>query len=296
MIKYDSESLYNRALERLQQNPDWEAISSDSVIESLLKTNAEMNAETARYGEYLFNESKWDSAQNRSSIVAMAGMLGYKPKRARSATGPIYISSDPKIHNVGKTISKENFLNFFKSPEGGAWKDEEINVFDENNFDLQILKATDLTARLEKQPVDFYLIVFCGHGFTDENNQIHFEVRPNTSLKLEDLLSTVANSRCLVIADSCRAIYRLQEGGRIANQRLFSTSADARNSRYSELCHTMYNKLIGLTPSTMQLVYFSNSYNEHGEYISTLSDIPIITVFQLSQLPCLAISSLHSVP
>ena len=111
MIKYDSESLYNRALERLQQNPDWEAISSDSVIESLLKTNAEMNAETARYGEYLFNESKWDSAQNRSSIVAMAGMLGYKPKRARSATGPIYISSDSKIHDVGKTISKENFLN-----------------------------------------------------------------------------------------------------------------------------------------------------------------------------------------
>ena len=111
MIKYDSESLYNRALERLQQNPDWEAISSDSVIESLLKTNAEMNAETARYGEYLFNESKWDSAQNRSSIVAMAGMLGYKPKRAKSATGPIYISSDPRIHSVGKTISKENFLN-----------------------------------------------------------------------------------------------------------------------------------------------------------------------------------------
>ena len=123
MIKYDSESLYNRALERLQQNPDWEAISSDSVIESLLKTNAEMNAETARYGEYLFNESKWDSAQNRSSIVAMAGMLGYKPKRARSATGPIYISSDPKIHNVGKTISKENFLNLGGKNDslGSSW-------------------------------------------------------------------------------------------------------------------------------------------------------------------------------
>lgn len=123
MIKYDSESLYNRALERLQQNPDWEAISSDSVIESLLKTNAEMNAETARYGEYLFNESKWDSAQNRSSIVAMAGMLGYKPKRAKSATGPIYISSDSKIHNVGKTISKENFLNLGGKNDslGSSW-------------------------------------------------------------------------------------------------------------------------------------------------------------------------------
>lgn len=165
----------------------------------------------------------------------------------------------------GVHIDKENFLNLFKSPEGGAWKDEEINVFDENNFDLQILKATDIAARLDKQPVDFYLIVFCGHGFTDENNQIHFEVRPNTSLKLADLLSIVARSRCLVIADSCRAIYRLQDGGRIANQRLFSTSAEARNSKYSELCHAMYNKLIGLTPSTMQLVYFSNSYNETAD-------------------------------
>lgn len=165
----------------------------------------------------------------------------------------------------GVHIDKKNFLNFFKSPEGGAWKDEEINVFDENNFDLQILKATDLAARLDKQPVDFYLIVFCGHGFTDKNNQIHFEVRPNTSLKLADLLSTVARSRCLVIADSCRAIYRLQEGGRIANQRLFSTSAEARNSRYAELCHTMYNDLIKSTPSTMQLVYFSNSYNETAD-------------------------------
>ncbi|UKI44442.1 MAG: hypothetical protein L6U16_02375 [Porphyromonadaceae bacterium] len=61
----------------------------------------------------------------------------------------------------GVHIDKENFLNFFKSPEGGAWKDEEINVFlTRITFDLQILKATDLAARLDKQPVDFYLIVF----------------------------------------------------------------------------------------------------------------------------------------
>lgn len=165
----------------------------------------------------------------------------------------------------GVHIDKENFLNFFKSPEGGAWKDEEIHVFDENNFDLQILKVIDLTARLYKQPVDFYLIVFCGHGFTDENNQIHFEVRPNTSLRLEDLLSTVANSRCLVIADSCRSLYRLQEGGRIANQRLFSTIDEARNVAYAKICRDWYNYLIELTPSTMQLVYFSNSYNETAD-------------------------------
>lgn len=102
----------------------------------------------------------------------------------------------------GVHIDKENFLNFFKSPEGGAWKDDEISVFDKNNFYLEALKINDLTARVNKHPIDFYLIVFCDHGFTDQNHQIFFEVRQDFKLNLDDLLGAVARSRCLVIADS----------------------------------------------------------------------------------------------
>lgn len=58
----------------------------------------------------------------------------------------------------GVHIDKENFLNFFKSPEGGAWKDDEILVFENNDFDLDIIKINDLTARINKKPIDFYLI------------------------------------------------------------------------------------------------------------------------------------------
>ena len=165
----------------------------------------------------------------------------------------------------GVHIDKENFLNFFKAPEGGAWKDDEILVFENNDFNIDILRINDLNARVDKKPIDFYLIVYCGHGFTDQHNQIYFEVRldnTNNYLKLNDLLGTVSKSRCLVIADSCRAIYHLQEGGRIADVRLFSTSEDARNSVYADLCRKMYNDLIEATPSTMQVVYFSNSDNE----------------------------------
>lgn len=165
----------------------------------------------------------------------------------------------------GVHIDKDNFLNFFKSPEGGAWKDDEILVFENNDFDLNILRINDLNARVDEKPIDFYLIVYCGHGFTDQHNQIHFEVRPDECLKLNDLLGAVAQSRCLVIADSCRAIYHLQEGGRIADVRLFSTSEDARNSVYADLCRKMYNDLIEATPSTMQVVYFSNSYGETAD-------------------------------
>lgn len=165
----------------------------------------------------------------------------------------------------GVHIDKDNFLNFFKSPEGGAWRDDEILVFENNNFDLDIPRIIDLNARVDKKPIDFYLIVYCGHGFTDQHKQINFEVQPDKYLKLNDLLGAVAKSRCLVIADSCRAIYYLQEGGRIADLRMFSTSEDARNSVYADLCRRMYNDLIEKTPSTMQVVYFSNSYGETAD-------------------------------
>ena len=165
----------------------------------------------------------------------------------------------------GVHIDKDNFLNFFKSPEGGAWKDDEILVFENNDFDLDILRINDLNARVDEKPIDFYLIVYCGHGFTDQNHHIIFEVRQDFQLNLDDLLGAVAQSRCLVIADSCRAIYHLQEGGRIADLRIFSTSEDARNSAYADLCREMYNNLIEATPPKMQVVYFSNSYGETAD-------------------------------
>ena len=109
MMKFDPSSIYNRAIASLQQNPDWKPIINQSVISSLIKANAEMNAETARYAEYLFKESKWDTAQNDSSILAMASMLQYHPRRRISATGKIVVSADPKTALIGKTISKEVF-------------------------------------------------------------------------------------------------------------------------------------------------------------------------------------------
>lgn len=115
MINYDSTSIYNRAVSRLQQDPDWKPIVNESVISALLKSNAETLAETARYAEYLFKESKWNTAQNESSILAMANMLGYQPKRKISATGKIFISTDPNILLVGKTSSAKDFSNAIKT-------------------------------------------------------------------------------------------------------------------------------------------------------------------------------------
>lgn len=165
----------------------------------------------------------------------------------------------------GVHLDKDNYLNFFKSPEGGAWKDEEILVYDNNNFDIVLLQTISLNARMEQHPIEYFLIVYCGHGFTDQNGNILFQVRTDCDLKLDDLLEAVGKTRCLVIADSCRAVYRLNEGGRIGDMRLFSTSDDARRSVYADLCRTVYNERLAETPATMQMVLFSNSFGETAD-------------------------------
>lgn len=93
----------------LQQDPSWKVVANDSVVAALVRSNAEELAEAARYAEYQFKESKWDTAQNISSILAHSNLIGYAPKRKISARGKIYISKSPLIHYVGRTISTEKF-------------------------------------------------------------------------------------------------------------------------------------------------------------------------------------------
>ena len=133
MIYFDSTSIYQRELQKLQQDPSWQAIVNNSVIGSLLKSNAEIQAETARYAEYLFKESKWDTASNPSSILAMANMLGYQPKRKISARGQIYVSADPRTHLVGSTISSYKFLEANNSNLEWAVTTDNFNITTNSN-------------------------------------------------------------------------------------------------------------------------------------------------------------------
>lgn len=128
MIKFDANSIYINLLTKLQQDPNWKVVSNNSVVSSLIRNTAEVNAETARYAEYLFKESKWDTAQNTSSILAMSNMLGYQPKRRVSARGAIYVSTDPRTHLVGKTFSSETFKNLSTSSTYWSTPDSTLSI------------------------------------------------------------------------------------------------------------------------------------------------------------------------
>lgn len=164
---------------------------------------------------------------------------------------------------TGVHLDEQNYINFFKSPEGGAWKNDEILVFNNNNFSLQCLSEFLHVCRLNGTAIDYIMMVYCGHGFTDEYGNIQFQVQPQINLSLNEILVTVSDIRLLLIADSCRAVYNLHEGGRIRGvQQLFQPSDERQSEFYANICRQIYNELIMNTPQNMKTILFADSYGE----------------------------------
>ena len=152
MTRFDAPSLYTRSLEKLEQDPNWRPVANNSVITVMLKSSAEIEAETARYAEFLFRESKWDTAQNPSSILAMANMLGYQAKRKISARGSIYISTDPRTHLVGKTISSESFKNLNTDGNSLGWSTPSSRLLIPSTCDITDSKGVPYIASTTSFP------------------------------------------------------------------------------------------------------------------------------------------------
>ena len=161
---------------------------------------------------------------------------------------------------AGVHLDKDNYLSFFQSPEGGAWLDSEIIIFDDNNFSLNSLEQLIQATNLIGQKIEYFLIVYCGHGYTDEEGEIHFEVNEASSMALNDLRETVCGTRCLFIADSCRTICRLNEGG-ILDRRMFSSECQEYPA-YAALCREKYNNFILQTDPSETTILLACSFDE----------------------------------
>ena len=111
MKSYDSYTIKNELVERLQANQNWKAISGNSVINSMLDAFSEHTAEQARYSEMLFLESRWDTSQDSKQISSLASVIGYQAKRKVSASGMVYFSHSNQIHEVGVSISMKEFVD-----------------------------------------------------------------------------------------------------------------------------------------------------------------------------------------
>lgn len=92
-MNFDFESVRARLVNNLRSKTSWADVLPFSTNQRLIDIVAYGVSELARYDEYLLRESKWDLAQNITSLMTQASVLGYKPHRKVGATGTIWVSS-----------------------------------------------------------------------------------------------------------------------------------------------------------------------------------------------------------
>lgn len=161
---------------------------------------------------------------------------------------------------AGVATDMDNYLHFFQSDEGGAWEDEEIYVPQTSK-----LTVRTFASYVQRQTchIDYWLIVFCGHGGLDNKGRTFFVLSEKENLYEQDLFALMGNSRCLLIADSCRTIPIYEQGGRIARQQMFSSTV--RQSGYRERCRALYNSQIMRIPEGIHSKAYAASLFQASE-------------------------------
>ncbi len=191
------------------------------------------------------------------------------------------------INNGGETNplpnvarDKTNYLDFFQSPEGGYWNydrdknDKDITVY-ENDFTLNILSENIRFQKNIQAPYDYIVIVFCGHGFS-ENGEKWIEAKPTDKkgdhISLSQIKEVCHGIRTLFIADSCLSIPERQV---FTESIQFNSITDHFNEKeYGNSCKRIYNESIMSVSKNNFTAAFAVSLgeeaadNERGGYYS----------------------------
>lgn len=168
----------------------------------------------------------------------------------------ILISCDNGGHGYlpGVTVDMANYNHFFRSAIGGAWMDSEIRRYD--NITRETLHQYIVMTEGDRH-VDYWLIVFCGHGHVDFNNNTQMILTVNNEISELDIFTWVTTSRCLLISDCCREVQRLHEN-RQNQEVVIEEGINLDNVTYRDA----YNDFLRQVPSGTHCSAFSASIGE----------------------------------
>lgn len=154
----------------------------------------------------------------------------------------------------GVTIDIERYYRFFSSSIGGAWRDEEIRRY--HNRSCTILHDYILMTEADRH-VDYWLIVFCGHGRVDVNGFTQMLLSQDNEVSESDIFTWVTTSRCLIISDCCRE-RRVLQGDQLIQEQLIRGNGglDPDASRDA------YNNYLRQSPEGMHCCTYAASANE----------------------------------
>ena len=81
MKRFTPDAVKSRAIERIKKRADAATVIDDGGFSNLLDAISEGIAEVARYSEYNTLESKWNTANNISSLTVQGSLIGRKRER-----------------------------------------------------------------------------------------------------------------------------------------------------------------------------------------------------------------------
>lgn len=87
------------------------------------------------------------------------------------------------------------YFDFFQSIAGGAWESEELSK-------LETPTSQELKTIIESHNPDYALIIFVGHGVTQDKNQL-FRINEEEIIKMGQFVLNVPKQ--MIIIESCRA-------------------------------------------------------------------------------------------
>ncbi|MCA1807282.1 MAG: baseplate J/gp47 family protein, partial [Actinobacteria bacterium] len=116
MKRFTSADIATRLKQRVLQKENLRVAVDDQVIDSLLQATSEELADAIRYKEYLTRENVWDYMRNITSAVGMGSLVGYQPRRKRSAITNLIFAVDPNIRAFG--AYSEEVYNEYLNDDG----------------------------------------------------------------------------------------------------------------------------------------------------------------------------------
>lgn len=203
-----------------------------------------------------------------------------------------------------------NYKRYFATANGGAWDLEheiyapEINTFSWEALDSHMAFCESI------DHVDLWVIVFTGHGWADEKTKDTFlEPRPGTSqqedIPVNWIKHRTRNSRCLLIADSCRVMMPIQESVE-ARERTFSFSEND-DDNYKRQCRTLYERILAAVPVGSFCAGYACRLNQTagnilgdkgGLYSDALLNVATTEIENIKALhlqePCISFSYIHA--
>ena len=128
----------------------------------------------------------------------------------------------------GVPVDISDYYNFFTSPAGGDWYDEEIDIL-LNPMQHELLETL---AEIEEADYDYLITVFSGHGEETSDGTVLSINRERETILLHNL--TELADRQLLIIDCCHSHQRIPVGISVDSMTLSLSDVSTRQT-YEDL-------------------------------------------------------------